>query len=286
MNNTEVMLEAARKKWDEIGEKHGYTGVVHGAAEVLRRHGFETTGEELARLFHDPLSEYHGQMEKETLTFEELARGMDLGSRGSHEVRLSFPLNNIHERSQFPYPLDRVPDINPDLSWIVKEIGDHLKAKKIRRNTKRWNEFYSSKENADRVVHAAEEIAEKSIEKAKQQYEKNIKELDELHDKTIESIEYVARRAAIRRAFVETAGRGPGNAKVNALEEGTLAALEDVKRKIEEHAAYLERSIGEKSARDAAVEALARRKETKPFLDAAGISYAHLPHWMVASDAA
>ena len=275
MTNEEIFQNAAEKRWKEIGERHGYSGVVHGAAEVLRRHGFDTTGDELASVYHDPLSEFHGSMERGEAQFARIAKTMSYGSHGETNSTLPFPFNRIHESNQFPYPLDDAPQIKLNLGWIQSELEAYLKKEKIRKNTKRWNDTISM--NAPRIIRAAEEDAEKAKIEALKKYEKNIKELDELHDKALAGVQGVERRSQIRRAFIEAA-EIPPNVNVEEANEKRLAAWRDVVTKIEEHAAYLERSVSEIDPKAAAIDAMAWNKILRPFLDAAGISY-NLPSW-------
>ena len=276
MDNNEIFQQAAQERWKEIGEKHGYSGVVHGAAEVLRHHGFETTGEELSTIFHDPLSEYHSAMESRAVPFTEVAKAMSYGGHGETRGQLlPHPFNKIYDSNQFPYPLDRTPELKIDVQWIEKEFEAHLKKEKIRKNTKRWQKTIT--ENAGKIIAAAVEDAKKAKEKAIGQYEKNIKELDQLHDKAIASVEGHSRRNAIRTAFVEAAGIEP---RPDVEEAGTkrVEAWANVVKKIEEHAAYLENAVRETNPEEAAIDALAWNKTLRPFLDAAGVNY-KLPSW-------
>ena len=275
MTNEEIFQRAAEERWKEIGERHGYSGVVHGAAEVLRRHGFETTGEELSTVYHDPLSEFHSSMESGNVDFARIAKAMSYGAHGEGEFRLPHPFSKIYESNQFPYPLESAPEIKLDLSWIEKELEAYLKKEKIRKNTKRWNETISK--NASKIIKAAEEDAEKGKVEALKKYEKNIKELDELHDKALATVQGNERRSQIRRAFVEAAQISP-NATVESANEKRLAAWKDIVSKIEEHAAYLENAVSELDPKEAAINAMAWNKTLRPFLDAAGISY-NLPSW-------
>lgn len=276
MDNDEIFHQAAQERWKEIGEKHGYSGVVHGAAEVLRHHGFETTGEELSTVFHDPLSEYHSAMESRAVPFTEIAKAMSYGTHGETRGQLlPHPFNKIYDSNQFPYPLDRTPELKVDVGWIEQELEAHLKKEKIRKNTKRWQKAIA--DNASKIIAAAVDDAKKAKEKAVKQYEKNIKELDELHDKAISNVEGYSRRNAIRNAFVEAAGIEP-RPDVEEVNAKRVEAWADVVKRIEEHAAYLEKSVHETDPEEAAINALAWNKTLRPFLDAASVSY-KLPSW-------
>lgn len=265
MTPTEIMYEAAEEAWQKAGERHGYSGVVHGAAAVLRSNGFNVDGMELAKLFHDPLSDYHESITKGDLTFEQLAKAIDLGPRGSREVRLRHPFDGI-ANGRFPYPTDRTPEIRVDVSWMENEVDSHLKKEKIKKGSKRYKEFVAA--NASKVLAAAHKAAEKAKEKAQQDYEKAIKELDKYHDEAIAEREGYQRKADVRHAFIDAAGL-PGDAKMNDFETKVVEAWNDVVSKIEEHAAYLESSLSSADPEAAALHALASREKLKPFTEAA-----------------
>src|SRR4051812_1816890 len=120
MNATEVMLEAAERKWKEIGERHGYTGVAYGLAEVLRQHGLDVDGKELSAVFHDPLADFHSAMEKGAITYDDVARAMDVTRGNRHQASLPYPFDRILSSGQFPSRASDVRSPRVDMGWAVK----------------------------------------------------------------------------------------------------------------------------------------------------------------------
>lgn len=259
------MLETAERKWQELGERHGYTGALAGIAEVLRQRGIETTWRELTDLYHDPLVELDGPMRSGTATFDLVARMLDVTRGDRPPARLPHPFDKISTGGSFPYPTDSLRSRRPDLSQVEAELAGHLKKEKIRTGTKRYREL--AQEKAGKVEEIALAQAQAARDRMQADFEKAVSELDKLHDQALAGAARSARRAEIRRAVLDVAGMS-GSPTSNQLNDDYALLWESTVKAIEEHAAYLESQLAGFKPEEEAATAIAASQVLGPFVAA------------------
>lgn len=268
MDPTATMYEAARRYFDEQSiSPHGYTGVAVGLAAVLKGHGLSTDMRELTHVFHDPLSDFHSAFEQQQVTFADVVRAFShppRGGGGAHQ--LPYPFDKIKSGS-FPYLGRYSPNsIRIDVTWMAREAEEALRKAKIRRGTKRYQEWVKS--NAPKVVSAAEKAATAAKEQAQRDYVEAFAALDKYHDQAVENKTRLERRIVIRKAILNAGGVGL-DFPVVKHEREALADWDRVIKGIEKHAVYLESGLSEFDVKEAARAALKADQKLRPFLDVA-----------------
>jgi hypothetical protein len=160
---TRLMREVAERKYAEIGERHVYTGLVNGLAEVLRREGvtdlppdpkcpwIRDMSWELANLFHWPLAEF----DPHRTTVGEIANavGQTLTKDGHEWSRMTGHQLNTYFMSSSFANFD-------DLEW---RASLDIRALKLRKGSKRFDEYFAT--NCDRAVAAVRAEVAKGIER-------------------------------------------------------------------------------------------------------------------------
>jgi hypothetical protein len=155
---TRLMREAAKRKYEKLGERHPYSGVGWGLAAVLLAEGVrpgttipehrvgesddDTLAWELTSCLHSPLVRF----DPDTTTVADIARAV------ADEMYWSFarqPEPREHYDSYVSSPV-------VDFSQFEREVDDHLRKHKIRKRTKRFAEFVEkSWENVLTAIRAA-----------------------------------------------------------------------------------------------------------------------------------
>jgi len=277
---TALMYDVGEKTYAEIGERHGYTGIIRGLAEILHRAGFDidANGMELSTRFHDPLAGFYSEFEKGRVTFGQVADAIDatfLPRRGDTSL-LPYPFENIaRSGGRLPYPLDRTPSAEPSLSWIKSEIVAHLKKERIRRGTARFKDFV--RDSGRKIVDAAIDASRGAVEKASAEADKAITIGEKMITDAHVGLNHARRRAEIRHAILEAAGKA-GREEAGRAAAETVAAWEQASLRLGDAIQEIADGKAALDPEKAAVEVMRLDDDLRPFLDAAGVSY-ELPEW-------
>jgi hypothetical protein len=273
MDATQLMYEAANRAYAEIGEHHGYTGLTHGLAAVAREAGVPREPRYFSTRFHDPLVEFHNQFGNEQLTFAELMQmwdrmwfGHGTGKLGS----LPYPFDESHARSRY------APSYHDfsgrELKWMEDDVTRTLKKQKIRRGTKKYQDFINK--YTPRVVNAAVETAQKSALESLPAVERDLAKRIELRDTAQGNAARLREEAELREALLREAGL-TGSPLTDREFEHQYAAWQRAAEACQRDVAYTVKTIewlknGNQQA-ITAIEAMRHSPELKPFAIASGL---------------
>jgi hypothetical protein len=279
--NTEIMYEAAEALYQEIGERHGYSGVCAGVYAVLEKRSRLFPGTirlpsrgrwYFSTRFHYPLAEFHSSFAEGKTSFTEVAQAIDAGFFGMGRrptiPSLPSPFDRIAE-GHWPYELSGArADYRLISAYADSETQKYLKEHKIRRNTKKAADFYA--ENAQKVFDTVAARAREAVEGTRQKIAGIVDGLRALEAQAQEMWGGLDFDDSVRRTLLELAGLPTETPTSFSVLNGRLQ-IDRVIKDIREHAEYV-RSSGEVTSDDVAVAQMNASPVLRPFLAALGIA--------------
>lgn len=198
---TQTMYDAARRAYDTLHVSDGYTGLVYGLAAVARALGFDCEPMYFSRHFHSPLAELAGPFGKETLTFPDLVRLWDRSWYDRSTGRLlsiEYPYGEPHQiytRSGH-HPVS--------LKWIETKVQAKMRELKLRRNTKKYQEFVSNV--AQEVVDSAVQAAQESAVSQVRDLDANMTALERHYDHAASRLARLEEHELLHQSLLKAAG--------------------------------------------------------------------------------
>ena len=95
----------------------------------------------------------------------------------------------------------------PQLDWIEREVTAELKKRKVRRGTKKYDEFVAA--NRERVRGAATEVVRGAVEHQKKLVAGRLEQLNRDRDSWVARAGGIERQLAFRRALLDVTGEPP-----------------------------------------------------------------------------
>jgi histone H3/H4 len=269
MDLNSIMRDFAERAYQEVGERHAYTGLLAGLAAVARSLGLDVDRRYLSSYYHDPLVGFCGNFERGD-SFREIVRMWDkmwFGLGTGNIAPLEYPWSNLASlyRPRYGGP-------SQDLREIAQQVEDELKKRKIRRNTRRHAEFIQ--QYYQRVLDAAVESAtNRSTSQAKELAEHR-KKLSEKLDAASERLKIYEEGAILRSKMLsaaELAGAALTDRHEQHLIETWRRVVDQLSGMIDEVDRQVEQAANPNLAQIAAVEALAHDPTLRPFAVATGL---------------
>lgn len=261
MTAQELFVQGAEAKAAELGERHGLSMLGAGLERLLTARGYDFTEREIVNFVHShDTGHFWDQAAKpESLDLSHLAHALDL--RWARTVEPSWDLRNVLEgRATSGIGYRGLPR----LDWIEAQVADALKAKKIRRGTKKHFEFVE--QSREKVVAAAVGVARQDAERQRAVIAGALEKLNKDRDGWVERVRGVERGLAFRRAMLDVTGTAAdpradkGASDMHDLYARVIAALDSSINYLQVQYAEAEADV-EKDA----TEAMRRSKELAPF---------------------
>lgn len=261
--DTAMIYEGAEKWYAQIGERHGYGGLVNGIAYwVKQKTGVDVDPKELPVGFHDPLA---GFADPEHTIFRGTAQQI---ARAVHEIFA----RSVRTPESFPYEIrsilaDRgIGDPSPRWHQAVVDteaaVTGELKGQKVRRGTKRY---------AQLVAEGAEKVHEYLIGRLRAMRDswaastlpRARKDADKALEQIRRTANWVASRDEMRRAL-DAAARLPPDPETD---KNAAARLDDLARAANMVAGRLQalEQTADEDPGDMATELMARSATLAPF---------------------
>lgn len=282
---TALMYEAAERRYKEIDERHPYSGLVAGVGEVLRRLGEIDIDDDELTDWHNDLVGFANEFGNGRVVWGQIATAMDEGFFGTYKKPsspLDYPFGDL-AASRTPHGLRRADIDRVNLDWIANEMAKHLKSERIRRGTKKYQDFV--KQNAEKVIDAATETTVRTMTDAIRSVNRSLAEAETISERANASLARARRHDEVRNAALRVADVAPNpaaavhHAAYLADWEKAAANAGNLVQELANQRAVLEAGT---NARDIAIGSMAWNDTLRPFLDAAGVSYA-LPAWKLQS---
>lgn len=264
----ELFVEGAERGAETMGERQGLGMLAYGLERLLQERGHDFTHREIANFVHDhrvdPL--WDAAAKPESFDLGLLARAVDSTYFG--EAQPSWELRSVLEGRGATglgggYVYLR-------LDWVEKEVQQALKAKKVRRGTKRYAEFV--RENAQKVYDAAVREAQRASESQKASVLRRLEELSKSRAEFAQNRTGMERGLAFRRAVLEATGTPPdprgeaGAQSRRELYERGAAAYDSAINYLQQTAAELDAG-----AESLARETMDRSEILRPFAQSAAL---------------
>ncbi len=198
---TKLMYDAAERLYEEIGERHGYSGLCAGLSAVAKDLGIDLDRWYWSHRHHDPLSGFHNEFALGRITFEDLVRGWDMMwfGHGTGSLRpIEHPFSEIGR--SFPSRWRSTMDVG----WIERQVTSYLREKKIRRGTRAHQAFV--RENARRVVDEATRVSTIKARTLADQLRADEKKAVELRARAAAVMTRLEEEAELRRRLLAAAG--------------------------------------------------------------------------------
>lgn len=260
----DLFVAGAEAKAAELGERHGLTMLSAGLRHLLTARGYDFSEQEAANAVHNHhVGPFWDQAAKpETLDLNHLARAVDL--MWSRQPEVAWDLRAVLEgRATSGVGFYGVPQ----LDWIEREVATELKKRKIRRGTKKYDEFVVA--NRERVRGAATEVVRGAVERQKKMITGRLEQLNRDRDSWVARAGGIERQLAFRRALLDVAGESP-----DPRSEISVAAWRDLYARavtaVDGSINYLQVTYAELDGgiEQGTNEALQRSKELAPFAGA------------------
>lgn len=267
---TQVMYEGAEKIYEEIGERHGYTGLCAGITAVCKELGIAVDRWYWSTRFHDPLSGFADMFARRELSFPELVRMWDLSWFGHGTGRLGdlpHPWNDLQRFLSSPHAAD------VRLDRVEAEVARHVKETKVRRGTKAHKEFIRA--NAREVVNEATRLAKMRAANLVYDLEKAIEKARSMLEEASNNVTILSSEAELRGRLLEAAGLA-GSPPTDRDMEHQVESWTSAARQVAGYVDYLEGELATADSpdevEDAALTALERSRELAPFPAALGLA--------------
>jgi len=255
-----------------MGERQGYGGAVGGLGRVLCEANplrVEWRGGMIASLlasrYHNTFVWFHDRAD--TLKIEEAAQHVDLSFAAQFRGAFAYPLQDVLDGDNRVVNIDsyRSP---PNIAWIERQVASELKGRKIRRGSKRHDEFIAT--FAQKILDTTAKMIRRNVEEERERVAWRVRELWRTIVQPLEGAAIRTREAVEIIRTLWEAAEIPGMASSIPIGVALARHMDETRERI---ATTLEAACKEKAtdSASAAAEILAASEELRPFVVRLGL---------------